>query len=337
MTPSALPVVEIAGTPFEMGHALGRHARRAIHAQVRRLPEFRALTPWLEEPYLAELEATARRLAPSYVAEIEGLAVGAEWAFAEALLWNLKGDLRAAGEPPGHGCTTLLAREGDAGRIVHNEDGAPAHRDDGFMVRARPADGLAFTSFAYPGLICGNSFAVNERGLVQTLNNIRAHDGRVGLPRQLVARAVLDCATLDAALALLASRPRASGYHHGLAQAGDARVLAVEAPASGVAVTTVDDRAAHANHLIAPAFVDLAQAVTASSARRQEAAERGFVAARADALDVLLDPAIHGRAVGADDSWTLATARFRVAADAVALDVFQGEPTRSVFSETVRP
>ena len=198
MTPSALPVVEIAGTPFEMGHALGRHARRAIHAQVRRLPEFRALTPWLEEPYLAELEATARRLAPSYVAEIEGLAVGAEWAFAEALLWNLKGDLRAAGEPPGHGCTTLLAREGDAGRIVHNEDGAPAHRDDGFMVRARPADGLAFTSFAYPGLICGNSFAVNERGLVQTLNNIRAHDGRVGLPRQLVARAVLDCATLDA-------------------------------------------------------------------------------------------------------------------------------------------
>jgi hypothetical protein len=129
---------------------------------------------------------------------------------------------------------------------------------------------------------------------------------------------------------------RASGYHHGLAQAGEARLLAVEAPASGVAVTRVDDRHAHANHLIEGDFAEVEQVVTVSSARRQAVAHRRFVAERADALDVLLEPAIHGRGVGEDDSWTLATARFRVAADAVALEVVQGGPT-PVFSETVRP
>ncbi len=336
MTARSLPVLDVAGPPFAVGHALGRHARAAIHAQVRALAEFRALLPWLDHPYTRELEAVARRLAPAYVAEIEGLAAGAEWSFAEAFLWNAKGDLRAAGEPPGHGCTTLFAVEDGARWIVHNEDGAPAHRDDGFMVRARPDAGLAFTSFAYPGLICGNSFAVNARGLVQTLDNVRALDGRVGLPRQLVARAILDCATLDEALALLAERPRASGYHHGLARAGEPRLLAVEAPASGLAVTEVATRHAHANHLIATGLADLAQVVTDSSARRQTVAERRFTAEGRAALDVLLEPAIHGRARGADDSWTLATARFRVT-DAVTLEVVRGDAERVVFTETVRP
>jgi hypothetical protein len=336
MTPSILPVVEVGGSPYEIGFALGRHAGEAIHARLRDLPEFRALRPWLRHAYTAELEAAARRRTPTYVAEIEGLAAGAEWPFEEAFLWNAKGDLRAAGEPPGHGCTTLLAVEDDVRWIVHNEDGAVAHRDACFMVRARPDEGLSFTSFAYPGLVCGNSFAVNASGVVQTLNNIRARDGRVGVPRQLVARALLDCAGLDGPLAILRGWTRAGGYHHALAQAGDRRLLSIEAPASGVAARVVEDRHAHANHLIEADFTNLRQMVTASSARRQERAVERFVATRDDALDVLLDDVIHGRAAGADDGWTLATARFRVDAETVRLEVFQGDPTAPVFTETVR-
>lgn len=341
MTISDLPVVEAAGTPFELGHALGRHARAAIHAQVRGLAEFRALLPWRGHPYTRELETVARRVAPAYVGEIEGLAAGADWAFDEAFLWNAKGDLRAAREPPGHGCTTLFEHAGEVRRIAHNEDGAAAHRDDVFMVRARPEEGLAFTSFAYPGLICGNSFAVNDRGVVQTLDNLRARDGRVGVPRQLVARAILDCAGLDGALALLRGWTRASGYHHGLAQVGDHRLLAIEAPASGVGALAVADRYAHANHLIDGELETVPQVVSASSAARQERAERRFVAERADALDVLLDEggerAIHGRGTGTEDSWTLATARFEIGPDAVVLHVHQGDPAQPVFTTTVRP
>jgi hypothetical protein len=337
MTSSSLAVLEVAGAPFDIGHALGRHARRAVHEQVRDLPEFKALLPWRGHPYTTELEAAARRRTPAYVAEIEGLAAGAEWAFEEAFLWNAKGDLRAAGEPPGQGCTTLFAVDGDARWIVHNEDGAAAHHDDVFIVRARPEEGLAFTSFAYPGLICGNSFAVNAYGVVQTLNNLAALDGRVGVPRQLVARALLDCAGLDGPLAILRGWTRASGYHHGLAQAGDDRLLAVEAPASGVAARLVADRHAHANHLVEEDFAGLRQLVTASSARRQERARERFVTADADAdaLEVAFDDAIHGRGTRAGDGWTLATARFRIDARTVRLEVFRGAATTPVFTETV--
>ena len=344
MSRSSLPVVEVEGASYEIGRALGRHAARAIHEQVRELREFKALLPWRGHPYTTELEAAARRRTPAYVAEIEGLAAGADWPFEEAFLWNARGDLRAAGEPPGQaageppgqGCTTLFAVDGDTRWIVHNEDGAAAHHDDVFMVRARPEEGLAFTSFAYPGLVCGNSFAVNATGVVQTLDNLRALDGRVGVPRQLVARALLDCAGLDGPLAILRGWTRASGYHHGLAQAGDARLMAIEAPASGVAARLVEERHAHANHLIDDDFASLRQLVTAASARRQERAAARFLEARHDALDVLFDEAIHGRGGAGDDGWTLATARFRLDAEAVHLEVFRDDPSAPVFTETVR-
>ena len=336
MSASPLPVVEVEGTPFEVGHALGRQAGRAIHEQVRALAEFRALLPWRGHPYTTELEAAARRRTPAYVQEIEGLAAGADWSFEEAFLWNAKGDLRAAGEPPGHGCTTLMAVEEGARWIVHNEDGAAAHRDDVFMVRARPAEGLAFTSFAYPGLICGNSFAVNAYGVVQTLDNVQARDGRVGVPRQLVARALLDCAGLDGPLAILRGWTRASGYHHGLAQAGDARLMAIEAPASDVAARLVEDRHAHANHLIEEDLATLRQVVTPSSRRRQERADERFVTARANALEVLFDEAVRAGGTALDDARTLATARFRLDDAAVHLEVFRDEPSAPVFTETVR-
>lgn len=337
----ALPLVEAKGSPFDIGAALGRHAASAIHAHLRPLPEFVRLKPWIGHPFMAELEAAARRLAPDHVAEVEGLAHGADWSFAEAWLWNCKGDVRAAGEPPDQGCTTLLeAREG-GGLIAHNEDGAPAHAHDGFMVRCRPERGRAFTSFAYPGLICGNSFAVNDRGLVQTLNNIRALDARPGVPRQLVARAILDCTDLDAALALLRTWPRASGYHHALGQAGEARVLGVEAPASGLVVRRVERRRAHANHLIEPELAAIPQAVTPSSAARQARADTLFCDEGRGALEVLLDTdgerPIHCRGRAGEDSWTLATARFEIAADRVVLQVYQGEPDLERFVATVTP
>ncbi len=326
-----LAQIEARGSPFDVGAALGRHAARAIHEQVRALPEFRRLLPWRDDPRLRALEATARHWAPAYLAEVEGLAAGAEWPFAEAWLWNCKGDLRAAGDPPGRGCTTLLSVNTDGGLIAHNEDGAPAHRDDGFVVRCSPDYGVGFWSFCYPGLICGNSFAVNDRCLVQTLNNVRALDGRAGVPRQLVARAILDSHDLDEALNLLRTWPRASGYHHALAQAGDPRVFAVEAPASGVAVRSVERRLAHANHLIEPAFAQVPQIVTASSAARQARATASFVDARGDALGVLLDGSgerpVHCRGGADDDSWTLATAVFAIDRTGVKLAVHQGSPT----------
>ncbi len=324
-----LATIDVKGTAHEMGAAIGRHASDAIHREVRPLSRFQRLLAAADPQQLAALEAAARQHFPRYLAEIEGLAEGADWPFREALVWNFEGDLEARAEPPAHGCTTVFERT-DAGlRIGHNEDGAQAHATSGFLVKCRPAVGLGFTSFCYPGRICGNSFAVNVRGLVQTINNLRVHGDGLGVPRQVVARALLDASDLDGAAAILADVPRASGYHHGLGQAGDPRLLAIEAPAAGVAIRNVAARHVHANHLVEPDFADVAQEVTPSSRGRQARAEALFLQDGRPALDVLLDRDgplpihVHGRSD--DDSMTLATALFEVDAERARLTVHLGD------------
>ncbi len=339
--PPPLATVPAAGTPFDRGAALGAHAKGAIHDGVRRAESFQALLEWRGSPLLAALEQAARQRFPAYMVELDGLAAGAEWAFEEALIWNCRGDLRTAADSNPIGCTTLFDATPGNYLIAHNEDGAPELAGRGFMVDWRPDDGLAAWSYAYPGLLVGNSFAVNERGLVQTINNLRANDAQPGVPRHLVARAILDARDLDVALDLLVEGPRASGYHHGLAQAGDPRILAVEAPASDFAVRRVQGRYAHANHLIDPRLKKVPQTVSPSSAARQQRAGARFVDAGEPAVEVLFDGQgvlpIHCRGRVGEDSYTLATAVFRITDLGVHLDVLGDDPASPWFQASVRP
>jgi hypothetical protein len=98
--------------------------------------------------------------------------------------------------------------------IAHNEDGFPQLREDCAIVSITPDVGLAFTSFAYPGSLCGHTFAVNEKGIVNTVNNIRAVHRPDGMPRQILARASLNATTLEEAVTLLSATPRAGAFHH---------------------------------------------------------------------------------------------------------------------------
>src|SRR5690606_17226304 len=135
-------------------------------------------------------------------------------------------------------------------------------------------EGPAFTSFVYPGSLPGHSFAVSERGLVQTVNNIRPLRTGVGVPRMVLARAVLDAGSLDEALALVRRTPAVGAFHLTLAQAGDPRLLSVEFAAGRCSISEVEGVSGHANHLVHPGMAELPQVVTLSSADRQARAEQ---------------------------------------------------------------
>jgi hypothetical protein len=195
-------------------------------------------------------------------------------------------------------------------------------------------------------MLPGHAFAVNDAGLVQTINNIRVHDLKPGVPRHIVTRAVLDCADLDAAVAVLRRDDRASGFHHALAQMGDHRVLSVEAPASACQVRDIERPCVHANHLIAPELGDLSQEVTESSAFRQNKAAAllaaGECARPEDILFYRGEDA--GRSIlmrpGADTddySYTLATSVFEIAAEKLRFSVHLGPKNRNVLTGTLGP
>ena len=337
MSRPAHPRLTAGGDAYEVGRALGEAAAPALREVVPGLERFRALMrEWSGTDRVRALEAAARAAWPRYVREIEGIADGAGVAFDVVFLWNCRGDLPEGGNrtprADGAGCTTLMIppRGARPGIIAHNEDDRPELHGHCRIVDVRPDGAPGFVSFYSPGLLPGHTFAVNRAGLVQTVDDVRPEDRKIGVPRHLVCRAVLDCEGLDAALACIRDADRASGFHHAIGCAGERRLLSVEAPASGCAVVEANGPRVHANHLLDPRFAHLPQVVAPSSRSRQTRAEalvEGGAADDGDPLCVLGDVGaslpVHRREKDAGDpGFTLATAVFRIAESGVAYEVF---------------
>lgn len=331
--------IKAAGSPFEIGHALGREGAAAVRDASFATEQFQELCRWLGSDRLQGLEAAARRHFPALVREIEGIAEGAGQPFDKVFLWNCRGDLRDVAPSDEDACTSIMlpAMPGQPAILAHNEDGAPELAGRGFMARVEPAGGLAFDAYCYPGMLPGHAFGSNDAGLVQTINNIRPKDLVVGVPRHVVTRAVLDCADLDAALALLSRKDRASGFHHNLGDRSG-RLLSVEAPASDIDVHEVAAPHAHANHLIRERFADLAQVVSASSAARQARAEELLAGGERDVLTILFDrtdpalPILCRADRDSADSYTLSTVVYRFAGGNVDWSVHHGPAREPVAS-----
>lgn len=284
---TSIPHLEFAGSPFEIGRQLGHFRAEAIRDVVLNLDRFQAQKNlWQGSDRIRQMEALCRRVFPEPMREIDGIAEGAGLPFEDIFIWNCRGDLPVEMSGPdregSNGCTTILSRDPASGRriIAHNEDGHVLLDGLCAFVSLHPDGGMPVHSFHYPGLIAGHNFGFNAAGLVQTVNNIRPQHLPPGLPRHLISRASLAAPNLDAALALFAREDRAGGFHYALAQAGDPRLLSVEAPSTGCVVHDVE-RAAHANHLVDPAFAQTEQTVAPSSRLRQAQAEAALADASA--------------------------------------------------------
>lgn len=342
--------IEVSGDAYQVGYGLGEAAARTIHETVLNVERYKLLKrDWSESDRLKSLLAATRQAYPEFLREIEGIAAGAGADFDDIFLWNCRGDFPGGGDQSSAedaGCTTvMLPASGEQPAIIaHNEDDQAELDGHCFLVRVRPSHGVGFLSFYSPGLLPGHTFAVNEAGLVQTINHIRPHDQVAGIPRHIIARAVLASTDLDAALAVLARRDRASGFHHNLGQVGSGRLLSVEAPASICVVHHITSAAVHSNHLVFQECADIGQEVADSSASRQRRAEAlisdGALEGR-DALVVLGDqaeselPICRKRRGGSDPGYTLATAVFEVAEERVDWRVYANPREKPDFSGSI--
>ncbi|SDI61829.1 Acyl-coenzyme A:6-aminopenicillanic acid acyl-transferase [Paraburkholderia steynii] len=320
----------IAGEPFEIGRQLGELARPAFDAYMQQSAAWRGVQAWRGHAFVQHLRDAARAHCPDQLAELDGMAAGLGWRADDIFLWNCRGEL-VHNTPDG--CTTFAAvRSGDT-LIVHNEDGDPFLLGKGLLVDIQPKGKPGFISFYYPGSLPGHTFAANRAGLAQAINNLRIRQPVTGVPRMFLTRAVLDQSTLDQAVQLLHDTPRASGFHHTLAAAGDRRVFSVEATAMRCSVERVERVSGHANHMIHAGCEDEAQIVTDSSCDRQARVgvllEQRGAQIDGDALvDMLHDKAPTGLHIyrddprDPDDENTLATALFQLRDDGVALRVY---------------
>lgn len=335
--------IAISGSAFEIGQQLGEFGREAWHQKLTHIALWQTVTAMKNTEQSQRMRALVQADFPQIWLELEGLASGLQAPIDDVFAWNCRGDLMRS---TSDGCTTVAGQRRDGALVIaHNEDGFPQLRGDCAVVRVLPAQGIGFTSFAYPGSICGHTFAVNDRGVVNTVNNIRAVHRPAGLPRQILARAALNAATLDEAIALLTTSPRAGAFHHTLGQRGDSRLFSVEATGTGCSVTQLSGLFAHANHLIHPQLSAIEQVITDSSASRQqrldvwqqEHTELDGTTAKAilsDQHDELL-PIYRLSPQDPDEENTLATAIFTLNASQVEWQVFTQDRGQAVLQDVV--
>lgn len=277
--------IEIAASPFDAGLQLGRFGAAATHAHLVQSPAWRKLMTWRGSEAVRTMQKLARDHFPGIWQELEGLASGLALPFEDTFIWNCRGDLWAMAP---EGCTTVALPDPGRRRIVHNEDGNPALRGHCAIGSFRIGDGPGFASFVYPASLPGHTFAVTNGGLAITVNNIRFLHVEPGVPRMILARALLDHASIDTATDLLARTPRAGGFHLTLADRHAERIASVEFGHHACSVETLKLPSVHANHAIHSATRDLPQIITGSSGFRQ--CRGNLLIATADAESGPIDP-----------------------------------------------
>ncbi|NUX53320.1 C45 family autoproteolytic acyltransferase/hydolase [Paraburkholderia youngii] len=335
---SAIGFIEISGSPFDAGEALGRFGALAVHRHLVQSAAWRDVMQWRGTPLAAALSAHTQQRFPRIWAELQGLADGLEVPFDDVFLWNCRGDLWAASPD---GCTTVQLPSVDGKRISHNEDGDPGFAGHCAIAACRIDGSPGFAAFVYPGSLPGHTFAVTDAGLAVTVNNLRVRQTEAGVPRMVLTRALLDARDLDAAVAVVRDNPRAGGFHLTLAHQASAPLLSVEYSAHGCSVQEITQPSLHANHAIHPPMRGFAQLVTDSSRSRQargdlmlrDAREAGHapepLAILADTHDSSL-PIYRADPADPDDENTLATADIVIRASHIEWDVYEqpGTPPR---------
>ena len=339
-----LPSIHLDGSAYAIGHGLGVFGRAAVLEHLRPLALWKFLAAQAHTPKALHMRQQVQAEFTRYWQELEGLADGLELPLDEVFMWNCRGDYVHAQSVDG--CTTVFGPTAGGTLIAHNEDGFPQLRGQCALLHATPDAGLAFTSFVYPGSLPGHTLAVNERGLVATVNNIRPTRIPVGVPRQILARATLDAACVDEAIRVVTRKDRAGAFHHTFGQVGSARVVSVEACAESSNVSEVQWPAGHSNHLVSLALSQVEQRITDSSGARQRCVDQRVQQLTAEldaqgALSILRDtsggdlPIYRCAADDPDDENTLATGVFLISANTVEWRIYTQPNTDQADAEGV--
>lgn len=211
-SPLRLTLVEASGGPRALGRAYGEALAQEIREALR-FYELEGARNSADGPS-ASLDAAVRAM-PGLVREMEGVAEGAEVPLEDIFFLN------RLEEMPALAGSTIIT----AGRFLmlakQGRDGSGSIA----LVSLSPDGGPPITSPTYAGAL--PAAGMNSAGFAHAGGSFPVPGGGAGVPRGLVARAVLGAGSFDAAVALAQMPARAAGYAHVVASRN--RTIVVEA------------------------------------------------------------------------------------------------------------
>lgn len=258
-----IPVLDLAGSPGQIGAAHGEaqrdrireHAERFLHwvlssASVR-LTEAELWDRW------APQVAANQREAPELVEEMRGIARGAGVPFERIFLLNSMLDLVSfryldLARAFTGGCSTFaVTAEAGTGKTLIGQtyDMPEFHQDYLTLLRLKPARGPRQLVFTFAGII--GAGGLNEVGLAVNINYLSPRDVGLGRLHSVVVRQILASPQLADALTAPVVPPRAGGAHFLIADR-DGNLISIETTARRFAVAYPEGNAiGHTNHYLA--------------------------------------------------------------------------------------
>lgn len=196
---------------------------------------------------LAPFHRAAETAFPDLVAEIDGLAEGADaprWELFAANCWEeLERMLEGATVPDR--CTAFAVAGPEGTVLAHNEQWYAGDAGNVAVTVQRPDGEIPFAS---PTVVtCLPAVGMNARGVAQGVMSLSARDDGEGIPRVPVSRRSLTAVDLDDAVRRATVAGRSGGYAYVMASAGGA-VQILETAARADAIVT--GRRGHTNHYL---------------------------------------------------------------------------------------
>ena len=291
---------EVEGSdPVKLGRALGLQFGDRIRDYIADLEDVDE-SAWRRARML--LQQTEKYF-PEYVVELRSYANAAEVELLE--LWAVAIEDQLSPDASER-CTTIVTNEGRL--IGHNEDWDPDSATEICILKKRVGNTTSLELYYYGCPLGGVALSISSRGHVQAINSVAHADGRDGVPKHVIARALSDLRFGAADLERILAVPRSSGFAHILVDR-TGHLTSIECTATQHRVTRPRTPFVHTNHLLDPVLGQRGLAASESSFHRfKDATAKASETMDLTAMMKLVGDQSHGKSQSVLNKNTIARA-----------------------------
>jgi isopenicillin-N N-acyltransferase like protein len=245
---------KVSGTHYECGRQLGAaHAHALRQAVLNNTFHVASGLTWDDyrsaaQPYLA----ATKQAFPWIIEEMRGAADGSGVDFLDLFTGSIEEIFNTPPELTGRCSDFAACAPATGGHVLlgHNNDLSPATEAHLIAVEWDLPDQPKLFTVGVGGLF--PSVGINAAGICLTGNELSPNDERPGIPRLLIARALLAERTFEDALAVALHPDRASSYNN-LISSPEGQIVCAEASATDHELLYPEDGwLVHTNHYVHP-------------------------------------------------------------------------------------
>jgi len=243
-----------ANSYFDAGKQIGIATRELCEEF---LSHFVSEIPWetlikKSLPYLAE----TKKSFPHLIEEMRGLADGVGIPFEKVWAFNCREEVEGSYQER---CSSVFVKTESGWIIGHNEDdywGGFQENEvrDYYFIVSKYISENELTYLSCPLMIGGETVSINSSGVIQTVNTLHHSHFQVGVPKNIIARAVSEAKSIEEVVKIFTTTKRASGYCHNLLINNN--LYCIESTSEQFELIQTTERFVHTNHYLGSLSTD---------------------------------------------------------------------------------